>query len=231
MKYELLSITADAAKNRTYSIRVTNNCPNKMSYTAIQIPDGLTAMSPAENSIFTASGTGRKYLVRNPNYSPFYSIRFKSTTDSISGGASDIFRYTLPAQADPTYIHILSRLEPQVYYEAHLNTFNCPIGITPPGAGKPEVEDRLTNPISSGILLFPNPTSGLLFADLSEWAGQDLQLQVLDGRGQMVFLQNMVADTEAQSIDLPEHLSAGIYFLEVLTQTGERRMTRFAIAR
>ncbi len=229
MKYELLNITADAAENRTYRIRVTNSCANKMTYTAIQIPDGMTAMSPAENSIFTAEVSGREYLVRNPNFSPFYSVRFKSIVDSISGGQSEIFRYKLPAQADPTYIHILSRLEPQVYYEAHLNTFNCPIGITPPDGNRPTVEREMKPLLSPEIRLFPNPTSGTLFADLSDWEGQDVQLRVLDSRGQMVLQHAVLANASVQSIDLPESLSSGLYFLEVWTELGEKYSARFAL--
>ena len=227
MKYELLNITADAGKNRTYRIRVTNFCANKMIYTAIQIPDGMIAISPAENSIYTAPTSGREYLVRNPNFSPFYSVRFKSTTDSIANGEFDVLRYTLPAQADPTYIHIISRLEPQIYHEAHLNTFNCPIGITPPGGGKPGEERAEIDFLVKGILLFPNPTSGALFADLTAWAGQDLQMRILDSRGQTVVQRKVSATSEFQSLELPDALPNGLYFLEIITPDGERERAQF----
>ncbi|MDO8367643.1 MAG: T9SS type A sorting domain-containing protein [Saprospiraceae bacterium] len=227
MKYELLSITEDAWENRTYRIKVTNFCNNKMSYTAIQIPDGMTAISPAENSIFTAPNSGREYLVRNPNFSPFYSVRYKTTNDSLFGGASDVLRYTLPAQADVTYIHILSRLEPQVYYEAHMNTFNCPIGVTPPGGGKPAAERVDFEWEVTGIRLFPNPTSGALYADLSAWEGQDLQLRVLDSHGQIVLQQGLTATFDYQSLGLSETLPNGLYFLEIITSEGERQMAQF----
>jgi len=227
MKYELLSITADPEKNRTYRIRATNFCANKMTYTAIQIPDGMVAMSPANNSIYTAPTSGREYLVRNPNYSPSYSVRFKSTSDSISNGEFDVFRYTLPAQADVTYIHIVSRLEPQVYYEAHMNTFNCPIGVTPPGGGKPGEERADFEPDIKSIRLFPNPTSGALFADFSAWAGQDLQIRVMDSRGQTVLQRSVLAGADAQSIGLPETLPNGLYFLEIITSEGGRQLAQF----
>ena len=230
MKYELLNITADAGKNRTYRIRVTNNCANKMIYTAIQIPDGLTAINPAENSIYTAPGSGNEYLVRNPNYSPFYSVRFKSTSDSISGGQSEIFRYKIPAQADPTFIHILSRLAPQLYFEAHLNTFYCPIGTTPAG-GRPSEDRELPLNISPEIMLFPNPSSGILYADLSDWEDQFLQLRIMDSHGQLVLQQNAMAVFGAQSIELPESLSSGLYFFELLTPGGEKYTARFALIR
>jgi len=166
--------------------------------------------------------------VRNPNFSPSYSIRFKSTTDSISNGEFDIFRYTLPAQADPTYIHIVSRLEPQVYYEAHLNTFNCPIGVTPPPAGgNPDEERTAFERLSAGIWLFPNPTSDDLFADLSAWAGQDLQIRIFDSRGQKVLERNVSANSEFQSLGLPKNLPNGLYFLDAITTQGARYQAQF----
>ncbi|MBL7827559.1 MAG: HYR domain-containing protein, partial [Saprospiraceae bacterium] len=100
MRYELLSINADQEANLTYRIRVVNNCTNKLIYTAIQLPDGVTALAPPHLSVFTSEG-GLEYDVRNPNFTPFYSVRFKTTDDSISNGQSDIFSYTLPAQSDP----------------------------------------------------------------------------------------------------------------------------------
>ncbi|MBL7809385.1 MAG: PQQ-binding-like beta-propeller repeat protein, partial [Saprospiraceae bacterium] len=147
MKYELLTITADAGKNHTYRIRVTNTCASKMVYTAIQIPDGLVAMEPQNNSFFTGID-GRTYIVRSPNYTPMYSVRFKSTSDSIANGQSEIFEYTLPAQADVTYINIASRLADQKLYEAHLNTFNCPVGITPTASRPSQARDfnQTSNP-------------------------------------------------------------------------------------
>ncbi|MCC7466880.1 MAG: choice-of-anchor L domain-containing protein, partial [Saprospiraceae bacterium] len=127
VKYELLTITEDAGKNRTYRIRVTNNCDNKLIYNAIQIPSGMVAMEPANDAIYTAP-SGNTYKVRSPNFSPQYSIRYSSISDGIQNGESDIFRYTLPAQASVTYIHVITKLSPNIFLAAHLNTFFCPIG-------------------------------------------------------------------------------------------------------
>lgn len=226
MKYELLTITrGSTSKNLTYRIRVTNNCTNKMVYTAIQLPNGVVAKAPADNSVFTAE-SGRKYDVRNPNYSPFYSIRFKSKTDAISNGQSDIFEYTLPPQINPDYIHITSRVELQTFYEAHLNTFKCPIEIV---QDKPENrQDLIVNQLS-GFKVFPNPTSGALFADFSDWEGERLQVQVFSSQGQRVQLLTVQASDAAQEIQLPEGLSSGLYFLEVLRENGERQAVRFVV--
>jgi len=228
IQYDLLSISANAKQERTYRIRVTNNCSSKLIYTAIQLPNGVTAVSPANLSTYT-SPDGRNYAVRNPNYSPFYSIRFKTTTDSIANGASDVFEYTLPAQTVPTYINITSRLQTQSFYAAHLNTFNCPIGTTP-SASRWELSETETSQQTS-ILLFPNPTSGELFADLSRWQGADLNLQILDSRGARVQSLSMQGSSEAQAIPLANQLSSGLYFLEIVTANGEKEVARFVLER
>ncbi|MFN0212638.1 MAG: T9SS type A sorting domain-containing protein [Saprospiraceae bacterium] len=233
IEYELLSITADAQQNRTYSIRVTNNCAGKLIYTSIQLPNGAIAMSPLNLSTYT-SPDGRTYSVRNPNYSPFYSIRFKSLSDSIANGQSDVFEYTLPAQTNPvTFINITSRLEPQTFYAAHLNTFNCPIGSTP---GSNRYEDEKFSTITSlsntsGLVLFPNPSNGELFADLSNWQGEDLNVQIFDSRGVRAQFFSMIAGSDAQQIPLASQLPAGLYFLEIVTEKGVREVGSFVLER
>jgi hypothetical protein len=231
MKYDILSITANAQQRYTYRIRVTNNCSNKLSYTAIQLPDGVTAVSPATNTIYE-SPEGRDYLVRNPNFTPFYSIRFKTTTDSIANGQSTTFQYTLPAQNHPTYIHIMSRLEPQVYYEAHLNTFNCPIGVTQ-STGNRDDDSGAYRALETDktLWLYPNPTSGLLFADVSDWAGEQVALRVFDARGQMVQFSEIIAADAAHTLQVSETLPNGLYFLEMSAENGDREVVRFVVER
>ncbi|MDO8366551.1 MAG: HYR domain-containing protein [Saprospiraceae bacterium] len=228
VQYDLLSITANSQQQRSYRIRVTNNCANKLIYTAIQLPNGLSAVSPASLSIYT-SPNGRQYAVRNPNFSPFYSIRFKPTSDGIVNGQSDEFEYTLPAQANPTYINITSRLETQSFYAAHLNTFNCPIGITPTN-NRNEAVPFIEN-VQTRMLLFPNPTSGELFADFSQWQGEDLNVQILDSRGMRAQSLRMNASSEAQAIPLSSQLPSGLYFLEIVTEHGEREVGSFVLER
>ena len=229
LKYELLTITADAAKNQTYRIRVTNKCANKLIYSAVQVPNGLVAIKPLEMSTFTAE-SGRKYLVRSPNYTPFYSIRFSSTTDSIANGQSDIFQYTLPAQSDPDYIHITSRLVTQEFYAAHLNTFNCPVGVTPDGNKSAERDLPITG-ASARLRVFPNPTAGELFADLSAWSGQSVQVQVFNAQGQLVQTTSVVAGISPQILPISEGIADGLYYLEVVTSTGEKQVERFVLHR
>lgn len=229
MKYELLDIKRNASDlNLTYRIRVTNNCANKMIYTAIQIPDGMVAVEPANNSVYV-SPAGRDYDVRNPNFSPFYSIRFKSKIDSIANGQADIFEYTLPPQINPAYIHITARLYPQIFHEAHFNTFNCPIEIV---NNKPAQRTDVANSVHIADLhIFPNPTSGSLFTDLSDWQGERVYVRVFDSQGKQALDLVLTAAGGPQEIQLPEEWTNGLYFLEIVKDDGEKRTARFVVQR
>lgn len=226
IKFELLSVTRDAMANTTFRIRVTNNCPNELIYTAFQLPKGVVANSPVDNSVYTAP-SGREYDVRNPNFSPIYSIRFSSAGAGIANGASDIFEYTLPPRRYPQYINAIAKVATQTYYEAHLNTFYCPIGVTPPGAR----QEQVLQAESTGLQVFPNPTTGVLYADLSAWQGQAVTLRVFDGRGLQVLSQRVSAESGAQDIRLPDNLATGLYILEAVPTNGEKQVVRFVVQR
>lgn len=238
IKYELLDITLDPDQNRTYRIRVTNTCPNKMIYTAFQLPDGVVAMEPADNSIYTAP-SGREYAVRNPNFSPAYSIRFKSQADSISNGESDIFTYKLPAQSSPLFIHVVSRVYPKVFYEAHLNTFDC-VPIMAPNivqmasqnSAPVEVpEEGVSDSPDAPLKVYPNPTQGTLSIDLSPWKGQTVNVSVLNGQGQLTSKVNTTASESPFQIEIAAALPDGIYLIEVIPATGTRKVQQVIMQR
>ncbi|MBK7935596.1 MAG: HYR domain-containing protein [Lewinellaceae bacterium] len=219
--YELLDITLDASGNKRYRFRVRNNCPEKLIYSAFQLPNGAVAVSPPDNSVYT-SPAGRQYVVRNPNNSPFYSIRFQSLSDSIAGGESDIFEYTLKPQSQPSYIHVTSRIEPQVFYDVYLGAANCPVQMPPPAFR--------AAPVSS-FRIFPNPVTGVLYADLSAWQEEEVQIQVFDSRRQRVFRFAENAGATARAISLPAEMANGLYFFEVVAKNGERQVARFVLMR
>ncbi|MDO8367170.1 MAG: HYR domain-containing protein, partial [Saprospiraceae bacterium] len=231
IKYELMSITADPARNHTYRVRVTNNCAQKLIYTAIQIPDGQIALAPANTTHYT-SDAGRTYIVRSPNFSPMYSIQFKSMADSIANGQSEVFQYTLPAQPNVTYINLTSRLSPQIFYEAHLNTFNCPVGNTD-ASDSQYLTERGAETVASqnSMLLFPNPTTGVLYADLTDWKGQKLQIQVINTQGQVVQTMKLTVEQDVLRVEMPRGLTSGLYFMELLNEKGEKDVMRFMLQR
>lgn len=209
LKFELVSVDLDANQNRVYRIRITSNCSAEMTYAYIQVPTGVQAITPANNSLYTAPG-GLTYLVRNPNFSPFYSIRFKPETAGLVNGQSDIFRYVLPAQTSPDYIHVAARLVSGVYVETHLNTFYCPVGAET--ANKPAAGERGAAGITPALQVYPNPaTEGATLTI----AGGDFPegvfvLQDLAGR---IVMERRI---EANQVSL-EHirLAAGLYFFKI----------------
>jgi hypothetical protein len=160
-----------------------------------------------------------------------YSIRFKSTTDSIANGESDIFEYTLPVQSsEVTYINITSRLSNQDLYEAHLNTFYCPVGITQNNrAEKSIAKDYSTLTPQNPVLLFPNPTTAVLYADLSDWQGQNLKIRITNIQGQLVHSIKLHSDEDLLRVEMPKTLNPGIYFMEIASEQGRKEVLRFML--
>lgn len=228
IKYELLNVTENAAKDRTYHIRVTNNCSREMLYTAFELPNGIKAVSPLDNATYTMP-SGRDYLIRNPNFTPFYSIRFKSKTGSISNGQSDIFQYTVPAIAPMTYIHVTSRIAPQAFYEAYLNIFDCPIGSNAQPAEQQRSEVGRIH--SDQVYVYPNPSDGDIFVHLSAWEGQSVRLRVLDMQGREIWAVRTKAGADAYPIQLGGRVNNGLFVLDVLSENGWRQVVRFCVHR
>ncbi len=226
MRYELLTITKDATQKLTYRIRVVNNCPQKMIYTAIQLPNGVNAKAPAPNTIFTTEG-GRDYDVRNPNYQPFYSVRFMSLADSISNGGSDIFKYTLPAQSAPIFIHVASRLAPSIYFDTYLDVFGCPIMITEPQDDR----DAMAEFVPGDLMLFPNPTDGTLWVDISAWKDKEgsQRWRIFNSQGQLVMSNKTRPGEELMRIELSHALKGGLYFFEIQGADGQKVTRRFVL--
>ena len=226
MRYELLSITTDPAHHQTYRIRVVNHCANKLFYTAIQLPDGVVATVPEHLSVFTAE-SGRQYDVRNPNATPFYSIRFRSANGSISGGESEIFQYTLPAQTAPAYLDIASRLTSQAWYETHLNTFNCPILALPVG----DRDDFSVKEPQEPFHLFPNPTDDVLWVDCGLQGREKVAWQIFDAKGVLLTRGAQVPDGGAFHIELPGLMPNGLFFLEIMGEDGQKERQSFVLQR
>ncbi len=227
-RWELLPIKLNAVGERRYRIKVTNNCPSELDYVLFQVPNGVTAVAPADGSTYTDAVSGRNYLVRNPNFSPFYSVRFKTMPGVVmNNGVSDILEYTLPQQSIPQYIHTLAKFKDGTTLEAYLNTFNCPIVPFPltPNAGN---EMRVAN---QNLSLFPNPTSGNLLIDLGAWDQQSVRLEVLNAQGRLVQTIKMDASVGLQSIDVDAHLPNGLYQLVVRPSQGASAAEPFILQR
>ncbi|HLP96275.1 MAG TPA: DUF4394 domain-containing protein [Saprospiraceae bacterium] len=223
--FEVLGISKNAAGDKTYRIRVTNNCADKLNYVAFQLPNGITAVSPSQNGMYDAP-SGHVYDVRNPNFSPFYSIRFKDqNTDGISTGQADLFEYTLPATANPSYIMAMARVG-NLNRTTYLNIFSCSVSSSRPDeADEREADETVT----TNFKFYPNPSSGVLFADLSQWTDESLLIKMYNGQGQMVVSQNLTGGDPQQPLEIDSTWPNGFYFLEMTTPTGERLMQKFLL--
>jgi len=234
MKFELLDIRLDSINQRRYRIRATNFCTSEVDYVAIQLPNGVIAVTPKDFGTYAAPNTGNQYIVRNPNASPFYSIRYRSLGVGLSNGQSDVFEYRLPQQSQPAYIHIGGRLKNGEMYASHLNTFYCPVQ---PWAGGKDVDPRTEeegaafSSLHTPLTVRPNPTDGLLFVDMSPWKGQPTQVQVLNAQGKLVLTRNYSVENEWLELNLSDDLASGLYYLMVQSVGGEKVATRFVLQR
>lgn len=227
-RFELISVRRDASGDEIYRIRVTNTCASALNYVAFGLPDGVSPLSPSDASGYTAPST-RTYAVRSPGFSPFYSVRFKATGAGIVSNQQDIFEYKLPKQADQAHIHAFVRTMDGAGYEAYLNTANCPTQAFISSKMERNGEAGLIS--GDEMILYPNPTSGLLFVDLSSLSGQQVGLTVYSPAGS-VLLRQAVNDAEgATPLELPASLANGLYLLEMQAADGTRRLRRFVVLR
>lgn len=232
VRFEVLNIRKDAEGDEVYRIRVVNTCASPLNYVAFEVPDGITPTSPVNNSTYTGA-SGNAYTSRNPNFSPFYSVRFKSqSANGIANGQEDIFEYTLPAQADVLHFYAFARLNDGTGLGAHLNTFDCPVQAFDNSSRPGEAAtDRDRHSAGAGLSLYPNPSSGWVTVNLSEYAGQRLELTVLNATGQTFFVRT-VTDTEGtEQVNLPEGIANGLYYLRVVAADGRREALRFVVQR
>jgi hypothetical protein len=227
LDYELLSITKNTSGDKTYRVRITNNCPEKLVYAAFQLPKGVTEVSMANNSTYN-SPAGKAYTVRNPNFSPFYSVRFmEQSTDGIANGQSDLFEYTLPSTANPTFIHVLTRTG-NTSRQAYINVFDCTVASS---VSRPEADEREFGlSILGEVRVFPNPTEGTVFADLSAWDDQQVQIRVFSAQGQTV-LQETAQGGQIHRMELPGTLPVGMYLLEMSNERGEQQVQKLVVRR
>jgi hypothetical protein len=232
MKFELLDIRLDSINQRRFRIRATNFCASELDYVLSELPPGVVAVTPLEGSIYTAPNTANTYRVRNPNASPFYSVRYRSISTGLKNGESDIFEHRLPQQSHHNnYIHMFGRLKNGEGYEAYLNTFYCP--VQPWAGNKSEERNQESDaPLSNAFLsLHPNPTTGLVMVDMRQWLGQTVQIRLINAQGQEVLNEGYNLVDEWLELNLDAGLADGLYYLVVQPTGGAKATARFVLER
>jgi len=209
LQFELMQVNRDHAQNWAYHIRLTNTCADAVRFAYLQVPNGLQALAPINNIVYTTAN-GHTFTARNPNFSPFYSVRFHFAATTLANGQSETFRYVLPPQAAVTYIHAAARLYSGAYIETYLNTFSCPVGLE--SLPKPEVGERSAEDLSAEIKVYPNPVTHEralnVQGDVAE--GGFLVLHDLTGR---IVLEGPVRNSQVQLGDA--RLPDGMYFFSI----------------
>jgi hypothetical protein len=212
MRFEVLQVSRDADQHWVYDIRVTNNCSDAVKYLYLQVPKGLYADEPTNQTGYT-SPDGLAYAVRNPNFSPFYSIRFQPQGSGLANGESDVFRFALPAQASMRYIQAAARLSSGAYIETHLNTFNCPVGAA--SQSKPRAEGL---PLAfNETLVYPNPLSAEAMLTIRGVDTEGCVFVLTDLTGRVVLETPIVG---AQAFVGGAVLPNGIYFFRIQQPSG-----------
>ena len=231
MKFELLDIRLDSIKQPRFRIRATNFCASEVNYILNELPPGIVAVTPVEGSIYTAPNTGNTYLVRNPNYSPFYSVRYRSVSPGLKNGQSDVFEHRLPQQSFPNnYIHMFAKLKNGEGYEAYLNTFYCP--VQPWMGSRPEEREAPENQIwNYDLSLRPNPTPGQVWVDMQAWMDKQVSLRIFNALGEEVLSQHYTVNQEWLELDMSAAPANGLYYLVVQSEEGRRATATFVLER
>jgi outer membrane protein assembly factor BamB len=230
VKYELLDIRLDSLGYPHYRMRLTNNCASPLRFARFQLPDGLVAKAPLDGTSYTAPG-GNTYLVRNPNATPFHSIRFKSVSGALNNGENDIFEYALPKQAQPLFIQVSAELADGSMTAAHINTFGCPIQAHQ-STSREALEVLPDSPVPTQTLqLQPNPTTGYLSVALPAMHEGAVRVFVSSAQGQLVLETSLSATNNRFSLDIPEGLADGLYYLRVMPAGKIPVSAKFVLAR
>ncbi|MBK6834520.1 MAG: T9SS type A sorting domain-containing protein [Bacteroidetes bacterium] len=83
--------------------------------------------------------------------------------------------------------------------------------------------------VSSDLLIYPNPGNGEFTVSIQNGKSKDYQLSVFSITGKEMFAAKMKG-TENEKINL-SHLSAGIYFVKVIGDNGNARVTKVIISK
>jgi hypothetical protein len=209
LQFELLEVNRDHAQNWAYHVRLTNTCADAVQYAYLQVPKGLQALAPIDNIVYNTPN-GHTFTARNPNFSPFYSVRFHFAAPTLANGQSETLRYVLPPQADVKYIHAAARLFSGVYVGVHLSTFSCPVGTEP--QPRPEAGERGTEDVPQEIKVYPNPLTHELVLNVQGADAEGGLFRLFDPTGHRV-LEATVQEGNVQFgyTEIPN----GLYFFSV----------------
>ncbi len=129
----MLDVIYDPVADTTTYIWMINGaaCANGLSHIIFEMPDGVTALKPADGAIYLSIETGIAYRIENPGFNigkTLQGIKFETIGDGITD-QKEIFIYTLPgAPMDNVNIEIKAG---QTITLIEVNTMDCECIIVP----------------------------------------------------------------------------------------------------
>ena len=77
------------------------------------------------------------------------------------------------------------------------------------------------------IHVFPNPTSDIIYLQMTDWENQQVQIAVRNVQGSLLLQKTMAMTGDFVTLELSANWPAGIYYLEAISEKGERQAGRF----
>ena len=79
-------------------------------------------------------------------------------------------------------------------------------------AGSKRSIEEVLLPDRQSVNVYPNPTSGIVYFDISQLSGGSIEIYNLNG--QKIFIQDFLGDEKRVALSFKEH-SAGVYFYRI----------------
>ena len=220
----------NAQCRRVFYVTNTGTTALPLQYVSIQVPNGMVAEAPTNNTVWNAPGAlltpvapAVPFTVQSPSFSPMYGIRFNAPANySMAPGETRAFSISTPALTGingcPWYTRVTVRVKPKTFYSV-LTQQKKSLGGDDDAvveyAEETETTDRGGNQQLSDLRISPNPAASGTYLDLSQWTGQDLRVRLFDLQGRLAQEWSLVANDSPEYLDLSE-MANGLYLLQVI---------------
>lgn len=92
-RWDFMGLTDNGDGTSTFAFNITNSNNKALSNASFGLPEDVSAVSPADDSIYTAGN--KNYQVENTTENPFHAIKFNTIAEGIKNGQMDTFSFTL----------------------------------------------------------------------------------------------------------------------------------------
>lgn len=194
--------------------------PNHISFarfTLDELTDGMDSlvMCGNPNAPIISDINANSSLITWNELAGTYDLEYKKTTDP---------DWTLISTVNSPYL--LSNLDAETGYEVRL-IWNCSSESVSSTAEVP-FQTTMSTSITSLLLenlieIKPNPSTGIIHLEFENEQKKDIEIQIIDIYGSVLYIDNMPVNTQNKILDL-SYLSTGIYFVEL--KSNERKIVK-----